>query len=259
MILLSRIIKAEYVILDKRSNKTKNIAEQVDVKAINTPKEDLYEIYNQREIILKEANDESIKIINQAKRNAQTDIAESKKRGYEEGYNAGLEIGKNKGQAEGYALGSVKATEELQKISSLKINELTEMIQKVESEKQQIINNYEKDLTKLAIDIAEKIIKQKINESDSIISNIIKNAIKDYRNVDWIKVYISSSDDVIAIQADKNLINELNKVSNDVKIEVLEELSEGSVIVETPDGIVDSSISTQLKNLKEMVLSKNAG
>ncbi|MPN14088.1 hypothetical protein SDC9_161414 [bioreactor metagenome] len=133
------------------------------------------------------------------------------------------------------------------------------MIQKVESEKQQIINNYEKDLTKLAIDIAEKIIKQKINESDSIISNIIKNVIKDYRNVDWIKVYISSSDDVIAIQADKNLINELNKISNDVKIEILEELSEGSVIVETPDGIVDSSISTQLKNLKEMVLSKNAG
>ena len=58
-------------------------------------------------------------------------------------------------------------------------------------------------------------------------------------------------------KADKELIQNLNKISNDVKIEVSEELEEGSAIVETPEGIVDASIATQLNNLKEMVLSKN--
>lgn len=255
---MSNIVKAEYVILNKCSNRVKGISEQPELKAINTPREDLYDIYNQREIILKEANEESIKIIKHAKRNAQSDIIESKKRGYDEGYNAGMEIGKNKGYKEGYEIGSIKVVEELQKLNDSKINELTEMIKEIENEKQKIIDKYEKDLTKLALDIAEKIIKQKISEKDNIISNIIKSVIKDYRNIEWIKVYISAKDDVIAIQADKNLISELNKIANDVKIEILEDLNEGSVIVETPDGIVDSSITIQLKNLKEMVLSKNA-
>lgn len=60
------------------------------------------------------------------------------------------------------------------------------------------------------------------------------------------------------MQADKELINELYKISNDVKFEVSEELEEGSAIVETPESVVDASINTQLKNLKELVLSKNA-
>ncbi|HAQ41601.1 MAG TPA: hypothetical protein DCM73_12750 [Clostridiales bacterium] len=260
MILLSKIIKAEYVIFD-RSNQVKANVQKPELQepeVISTPREDLYEIYNQREIILKEAHDEALKIINTAKRNAQEEIAQCKKRGYEEGYNAGMEIGKNKGHSEGYEIGKIEVTEKLQRQNESRINEITEMLCAVEDEKEEIISQYEKDLTKLAIDIAEKIIRHKIDSRDSSVAGIIEGVIKDYRNVEWIKVYISNSDDAIALQADKKLINELNKISNDVKIEVSEELEEGSAIVETPDGIVDASISTQLKNLKEMVLNKNA-
>jgi flagellar assembly protein FliH len=258
MILLSSIIKAEYVVINDRGTKVNKVAEMPEVTTISTPREDLYDIYNQREIILKEANAEALKIINTAKRNAQTDIAECKKRGYEEGYNAGMEVGKNKGFSEGYEVGKVSALEELQKQFDSRLDELVEMLTSVENEKDEIILKYEDKLTKLALDISEKIIKQKINSEDNLVSGIIKNAIKDYRNVEWIKIYISAKDDAIAIQADKNLINELNRISSDVKIEVTEELDRGSAIVETSDGIIDASTSTQLKNLKEMVLNKNA-
>ncbi|MDF2948229.1 MAG: hypothetical protein K0R07_239 [Sedimentibacter sp.] len=258
MISLSSIIKAEYVVINDIGTKVKKVAEMPEVTTISTPREDLYDIYNQREIILKEANAEALKIINTAKRNAQTDIAECKKRGYEEGYNAGMEVGKNKGYTEGYEVGKIYALEELQKQLDSKLDELVEMLASVENEKDEVILKYEDKLTKLALDISEKIIKQKINSEDNLVSGIIKNAIKDYRNVEWIKIYISAKDDAIAIQADKNLINELNRISSDVKIEVTEELDRGSAIVETSDGIIDASTSTQLKNLKEMVLNKNA-
>jgi len=39
----------------------------------------------------------------------------------------------------------------------------------------------------------------------------------------------------------------------------MDELQKGGAIIETADGIVEASIDTQLKNLKEMVLNKNAG
>jgi flagellar assembly protein FliH len=261
MILLSNIIKAEYVVFDNRINKQVNQTkkpEQPEPEVISTPREDLYEIYNQREIILKEASEEASRIVNAAKRNALTEIAECKKRGYEEGYNAGMEIGKNKGYAEGYEAAKINIIEELNTKNEVILKELADMMEKIEEEKEEIISRYEKGLSKLAVDIAEKIIRQKIETNSNVISGIIKNVIKDYRNSEWIKIYISGKDDVISVQADKELINELNKISNDVKFEISEDLEEGSVIVETPDNVVDASINTQLKNLKEMVLSKNA-
>ncbi len=257
MILLSNIIKAEYVIFDdKKINRIKK-EEFAEQKSITTPREDLYEIYNQREIILKEANEEALKIINAAKRNVQTEIAELKKRGFEEGYNAGMEIGKNKGYEEGYELGKLKITEKLNKQNKTKEKEITNMLEEIENKKENIISTYERGLSKLAIDIAEKIIRQKIELQGNIVTRIIESVIKDYRNEEWVKVYISSKDDAKSIRADKDLIQSLSKISNDVKIEVSEELEEGSAIVETPEGIVDASIITQLNNLKEMVLSKN--
>lgn len=259
MILLSSIIKAEYVIFDDRNINHIKKAEPAEQKTITitTPKEDLYEIYNQREIILKEANEEALKIINTAKRNAQAEIAELKKRGYEEGYNAGMEIGKNKGHEEGYEIGKLKITEELSKKNKVKEKEITNMMEEITNKKEHIISTYEKGLSKLAIDIAEKIIRHKIELKDNLVSRIIESVIKDYRNEEWVKVYISSKDDTKSIKADKELIQNLSKISNEVKIEVSEELEEGSAIVETPEGIVDASIVTQLYNLKEMVLNKN--
>jgi flagellar assembly protein FliH len=133
------------------------------------------------------------------------------------------------------------------------------MIERTENEKQKIIAKYEAELTGLSIDIAEKIIRNEIDTKDNVVAGIIRSVISDYRNVEWIKVYISDKDDVIAVQADKDLINDLKEISKDVKIEVLAKLEKGSAIVETEDGIVEASIDTQLNNLREMVLSKNAG
>jgi len=257
MILLSNIIKAEYVVYENKNRNHINKTQQIDPKAINTPREDLYEIYNQREVILKEANEEALKIINSAKRNVQIEIAELKKRGFEEGYNAGMEIGKNKGFEEGYEIGKVKVTEELNKQNDAKTEEIANMLEEIENNKNAIISKHENGLGKLAIDIAEKILKYKIKSKDNVVSGIIESVIKDYRNEEWIKVYISNKDDVNTIKADKDLINSLNKISNDVKIEETETLEEGSVIIETPEVTVDASIVTQLNNLKEMVLNKN--
>jgi flagellar assembly protein FliH len=260
MILLSDIIKAEYVIYDNpvQSNNDPRKSVEQEAEILCSFREDLYEIYDQRETILKEAEEEALRIISSAKKDAENEIDLCKKTGYEAGYNDGMEIGKSQGYKDGYEAGKTEITEALQEQNQSALNEIAQMLEKIEAEKEAVISQYEKDLTRLAIDIAEKIIRHKIHSEDSSVAAIIESAIKDYRNVEWVKIYISDKDDAIAIRADKKLINELNKISDDVKIDVSEELKEGSVIVETPDGIVDAGIDTQLKNLKEMVLSKNA-
>jgi flagellar assembly protein FliH len=260
MILLSDIIKAEYVIYDNQiqSNTGSKKMKEHEAEVLCSLREDLYEIYDQRETILKEAKQEALKIISTAKKDAQDEIEQKKTAGYEKGYNGGVEAGKKQGYVEGYKIGKEEITDVLQKQNESVLNEIAQMLEKIETEKKSIILQYEKNLTKLSIDIAEKIIRHKIHSEDYTVVSIIEGVIKDYRNVEWIKIYISDKDDAIAVQADKKLINELNKISDDVKIEVSEEIEEGGAIVETPDGIVDAGINTQLKNLKEMVLNKNA-
>jgi flagellar assembly protein FliH len=251
MILLSNIIKAEYVLYE-RMKKVENI---VSTK-ISSSKEDLCETYNQREIIIKDASIEGLRIVNTAKRNAQIEAAEIKKRAYKDGYNAGLEIGKNKGYDEGYQTGLKTIREELFRENEIRLNEITGMLEIIENNKQAIISKYENEISKLAIDIAEKIMRQKIELKDNSLSQIIESVINDYKNVEWVKIYLSNEQEVKAIEADKSLINELNKVSNDIKIEVKKDLSKGSCIIETPHSIVDASLDTQLNNLKEILLSK---
>ena len=251
MILLSNIIKAEYVLYESNIE-----AEPLVSAQISSTKEDLYEIYNQREIIIKDATTEAFRIVNTAKRNAQLEVAEIKKRANEDGYNAGLEIGKNKGYDEGYQAGLKTIREELSKENETRLNELKSMIELIERNKQVIISKYENDISKLSLDIAEKIMRQKIELKDNFLTKIIESVIKDYKNVDWVKIYISDNEDAKMIEADKSLIDELNKISSDIKIEVKKDLSNGSCIVETPDSIVDASLDTQLNNLKEILLSK---
>ncbi|MDD4779329.1 MAG: FliH/SctL family protein [Tissierellia bacterium] len=253
---MSSIIKSEYVVFNKKS-KIKDHQQQAS-NVVNSPMADLYDIYNQREVILEEANEEAKKIINAAKMNAQIEIDECKRRGYEEGYNEGIEKGISNGYVEGYENGKSYALKIINEQNSNKVKEIAEMIEEIEDEKQKILAKYEAGLTELSIGIAEKIIRKKIDSDDNVALRIIDDVIKDYRNIEWIKLYISSNDDLITIQADKNLVNELNKISKDVKIEILDKLDAGSVIIETPDGIIDGSVETQLKNLKEMVLNKNA-
>jgi len=258
MISLSNIIKANYIFNDKISDNPKKAAESNKLDQINLQrisKEELYEIYNQREIIIKEANNEALKIINSAKRNSLTEITQLKTKGYEDGYNAGFEIGKNKGYEESYKETCFKVTEELKMQNENKIKELSHILESIEKVKQNIILKHKDDLVKLSIDIAEKIIKKKFEPNDDDITNIVANLIRDYKNVEWVKIYVSDNDAAKYIEADRTLISEIKKVAKDIKIESLKHLDEGSLIIETPDNIIDAGINTQLKNLRDIVLN----
>lgn len=251
MILLSNIIKAEYVLYEKNEQLEKTVCTY-----INNSKEELYEIYNQREVIIKEATEESVRIINIAKRNAQSQIEHSKNKGYEEGYNAGIEAAKINGYKDGYENGFNKANEELNLKTEAKIKEINDILEEIENQKHNIISKFKEEISKLSIDIAEKIIREKVDSDDYIITNIIEHSIKNYKNSEWIKIYISEKDDAIKIQADKNLVHELRNISENVKFEILKDSEKGTLIIETPDNIIDAGIDTQLNNLKEIVLNK---
>jgi len=254
---LSKIIKSSYVIIQnpKNTNDSAKFIKPIDEYMDNT-KSVVDEAYIEKEKILNEALEEAKAIINSANEyksnilsTVTKEMEEQKKKGFDVGHNEGYEKGKQLGIDEGKTL----AEEEINKKNEGLVAELCKQIYTVEESKDEIIKKYEKDLVKLSIDIAEKIIRTKIKENDDIIKNIINNAIKDYRNVEWIKVYLSSND-YITISTDQNIMQKLSQISERVILEVLTDASDGELIIETPENLIDSGVNTQLSNLKGMVI-----
>ncbi len=254
---MSKIIKSSYVIIQnpKNTNDSAKFIKPIDEYMDNT-KSVVEEAYIEKEKILNEALEEAKAIINSAneyKNNILSTVTkemeEQKKKGFDVGHNEGYEKGKQLGFNEGKSL----AEKEVNKKNEGLVAELCKQIYTVEESKDEIIKNYEKDLVKLSIDIAEKIIHTTIKENDDIIKNIINNAIKDYRNVEWIKVYLSSND-YITISTDQNIMQKLSQISERVILEVLTNSSDGELIIETPENLIDSGVNTQLSNLKGMVI-----
>ncbi len=254
---MSKIIKSSYVIIQnpKNTNDSAKFIKPIDEYMDNT-KSVVDEAYIEKEKILNEALEEAKAIINSANEyksnilsTVTKEMEEQKKKGFDVGHNEGYEKGKQLGIDEGKTL----AEEEINKKNEGLVAELCKQIYTVEESKDEIIKKYEKDLVKLSIDIAEKIIRTKIKENDDIIKNIINNAIKDYRNVEWIKVYLSSND-YITISTDQNIMQKLSQISERVILEVLTDASDGELIIETPENLIDSGVNTQLSNLKGMVI-----
>jgi len=251
MILLSNIIKAEYVLYENKSP-----VEKSEIIRINSSKEELYDTYNQREEILKEATNEASIILDTAKKNAQLEVEAIRIKAYEEAYNEGFVNGKSKGYNEGFQSGFEEIGKELHSDHEIRVNEISEMIKTIENNKQSILSKYENEIPKISLNIAERIMRQKIELKDGSLAKIVESITKDYKNVDWVKIYVSENDEAEMMEADKILINELQRISKDVKVEVKKELKQGSCVVETPNSIVDASVDTQLSNLKEILLNK---
>lgn len=253
---MSKIIKSNYVIIQNPHNTkesakfVKPIEEYVDSKKSITD-----EAYIEKEKILNEALEEAKVIINSANEykssvlsTVAAEMKEQRKKGFDIGHSEGYEKGKKLGFDEGKAV----AEEEVNKKNEGLVAELCKQIYTVEESKDELLKKYEKDLIKLSIDIAEKIIRTKINQNDEIIKNIVNNAIKDYRNVEWVKIYLSSND-YITISTDQSIMQKLSQISERVILEVLTDASDGELIIETPENLIDSGVNTQLSNLRSMV------
>ena len=134
------------------------------------------------------------------------------------------------------------------------IGRLIERIEDTVSEKRSAVearlNEYEQMLVALSVEIASKVLQHKIEQDDSVLTELVRLTVNEARNSDWISVTLSDKL--------KMSLQELERIISpaimDGRFEVItKNVPPGTCIVETPDGIVDASIETQINNLKNMI------
>ncbi|QHI71976.1 FliH/SctL family protein [Aminipila terrae] len=216
-------------------------------------KEILEQVQKQAEDILDRASDEAARIIDGAHEEAQKIIEEKVQKAMAEASEKGFAQGFEKGQNAGYLDAENAVNEGMIQEAAAFRKELEESLQAFEERKEEILQSNLGELSDLAVNIAEKVIKISLKSSKDVVAKMIVAAAEDCRDKQWAKVYISHEEKAIAMNLEKELIDALNQISSNVKVVVMEDEPSGTCIIESPDQIIDASVGTQLDNIRQII------
>ena len=156
-------------------------------------------------------------------------------------YRKGFEEGKRKAES------SVLALKEMFK----------EAIEKLKIEKQNFIEESEKELVEMALAIAKKIIRREVSVDREIVKKIAREALRRVMNSPTRKIIvrINPRDWEALTEMDKDfLLSELSE--SEVIIEKDESIQSGGCIVETEGQMINASIENQIEEISRALMEE---
>jgi flagellar assembly protein FliH len=121
------------------------------------------------------------------------------------------------------------------------------LLDQMQTQQQEFIEHYQNDLKVLAVDIAEKVLNKRIGENAQEMVELVRQAVSTIRGADWISVEVSDQ-----LQGLVELLNqELPALAKGTRIDVVtKDGPPGTCVVNTPEMVLDASVSVQLENLR---------
>lgn len=200
--------------------------------------------------IVDAANEYSLKKIKETREKLLDESLKIRKQSYEEGFSEGMSEGKKAGMDAGYLSGYEEGLKACKEDNKKVAEELFRMLNIIEKSKSCILQKHEENIDRLALAIAEKVIKKELSLDKKTMLGMIKSATDSYRNQAWVHINVSENTANAFLQADKEIISSLAAVSQNVKIVVNPDLSDTDCLVELPDHIIDAGADTQLNKIK---------
>lgn len=237
---LSNLLKHSVIIVDGVRYclfDTQENAERNDIKSAEIDDS----IDKKHEKLLWRARADAFKIVEEAERFYKIMV-----RNAEEKAKSNLNEAKEIGYAEGFQ----KGKEEADILMREKLSELSELISVIERQKEEILQKYEESLKDLALSVAKRVIETELQSGDEAFLSLYKNAVQEIGKQEWIKLTVSENEEKFAT-SNSELLRSMVKGAKSIKIITLEDASIGTCIVETPQGIIDSSAETQLELINE--------
>lgn len=190
----------------------------------------------ERDAIIKQAQTEAAQILEEARRESQQmidDAAEQAKTVM----SAALEDGYREG---------VRAKQEEIDDCMLKINSF---LSELKIEQEEYFEEYASELKFTAIEIAEKIVAQKLETDERVIIPLVRSAVKTLREVNWIKVEVS--DKLKNAAAELESVLSEAKSSQNIEVELRRDADAGTCVVHTAEGVIVASVLQQIENIRE--------
>lgn len=195
--------------------------------------------------ILEDARQQAEDILEAAREQIREELAAAREEGLREGREAGYE--------EGRANAETECRQEFEDSLAAFRADVRRALQSVETAKETCIHSYLDELKDCAVAVAEKVIHVSLKSSGEVIKQMIISATEKLKKTAWVKIYIDKYDYDMMMQADVDVIDELSRLSDNIKFIVMDKEASGSCIIEMPEEIVDVSVNTQLENIKDIL------
>lgn len=190
----------------------------------------------ERDAIIKQAQMEAAQIIEDARaesRQILDDAAEQAKNlmasAMEEGYSEG-----------------VRAKEAEIEDCMLKLNQC---LAELKVNQEEFFDDYASELKFTALEVAEKIVAQKLETDPRTIIPLARSAVKTLREVNWVKIEISDKMRDVAAELEKVISDA--KSSQRIEVEVRRDADPGTCVVSTAEGVIVASVLQQIKNIRQ--------
>lgn len=205
-----------------------------------------------RERILRDAEEtlrrsvvRSAEILDEARKQAEKLKEEAARQGRQEGLTQGKAEGERQAREEGEAAWQRK-TEEFQK-------QIAAYVKEMDLARDKVLEEYLDDLKDISLAVAEKIIRVSLKDSSDVVRRMILAATEKLKKKAWVKIYVAQEERGMRLNGDRELLEELSRISDNVKIVAMEDAEQGTCIVEMPDEIIDASVSTQMENIRDIL------
>ena len=199
----------------------------------------------QAELILKRAREEAEELLANARAAAKAEQEEIRMGARDEGYR------------EGYAQGIGKAMEDAQRdkeaVAARMEKEVQAFLEKADMAREEVLLQARDELLDLCIAVAEKVVRVSLKSSSEVIVRMIQTATERLKRQEWVHIYISGCDTKGVAQISPALTTALGALSQHVKIIPMGDDEGGTCIVETPEEIIDASVSTQMSNIRDIL------
>jgi len=202
------------------------------------------ELDKSRELILEQALRKSRRIYEEAVKRAEDTVEsatlesrsiriEAEQRGYQDGYVQGLKDG------------SSRARSDMEE----GLREIGELILAISNERREALERQEKDLLKIAFEIAKKIMRQQIQADENSIAQMLEEVISEHET--GVKIYLPEYSKTLDVVIDKSVAKKIRNASKNVKVVITQ--NDDLIMAETECGTIDMSIPVQLKQLQKAI------
>lgn len=199
----------------------------------------------QAELILRQAREEAEQLLADARAAAKAEQEEIRMGARDEGYR------------EGYAQGTAKAMDDAlrdREATAARLEkEVRSFLEKADMAREEVLLQARDELLDLCIAVAEKVVRVSLKSSSEVIVRMIQTATERLKRQEWVHIYISGCDTKGLAQISPALTTALGALSQHVKIIPMGDDEGGTCIVETPEEIIDASVSTQMTNIRDLL------
>lgn len=195
--------------------------------------------------ILKEAEDKAEEILAEALEAARQIEKEAAADGQKNGYAAGREKGLKEGREQ-----LENALKEQQAVFE---ESLQRALRSVDKAKEQNLKAYLDELKDCALAVAEKVIYISLKSSGEVIKRMLISETEKLKKTAWVKIYMEKTNYNMMMEADADVVNELARLSDNIKFVVMNKENSGNCIIEMPEEIVDISVDTQMENIRDLL------